>query len=63
MWRICENIPLDIKKESFCKTLDKLYQRSKAESKADFIHLTALLAEQSSPSGKHDSESVTNDEK
>ena len=33
-------------KAAFCQTLDKLYLRSKAESKAEFVHVAALLARQ-----------------
>ena len=31
-------------KAAFCHTLDKLYHRSKDESKADFVHVAGLLA-------------------
>lgn len=32
-------------KEAFCQILDKLYQRSKAESKAEFIHVAEIVAQ------------------
>ena len=32
-------------KETFCQILDKLYQRSKAESKAEFIHVAEIVAQ------------------
>lgn len=50
-------------KDTFCQTLDKLYQRSKTESKAGFIHLSQILEKHPAPSAKPDSESVTDDDK
>lgn len=49
-------------KESFCQTLDKLYQRSKKESKSDFIHVADLVAGQVNNHSSSASESVINDE-
>lgn len=46
-------------KAAFCKTLDKLYQRSKKESKADFIHMTEVIARHTGTSSLSPSESVT----
>lgn len=34
-------------KEAFCKTLEKLYHRTKEESKADFPHVTKAVSRQS----------------
>ena len=41
-WLLAE-LPQE-EKNSFCETLEKLYQRSKAESKAEFVHVAGLLA-------------------
>lgn len=49
-------------KDTFCKTLDKLYQRSKIESKSEFVHVAAAVSKQSQSSFGHDSESEKNNE-
>lgn len=49
-------------KESFCQTLDKLYQRSKAESKAGFIHIAEVVEHKSGKYREHSLESVTENE-
>lgn len=47
---------------AFCQTLDKLYQRSKAESKSEFVHVAEVIARQSEKYTRHDSESVKENE-
>ena len=47
---------------AFCQTLDKLYHRSKAESKADFVHVARLLAERTGPQAEQPPESVSEHE-
>lgn len=49
-------------KNTFCQTLDKLYQRSKTESKSEFVHVSEAIARQSKDCAGHDSESVTSNE-
>lgn len=49
-------------KTAFCNTLDKLYQRSKQESKAEFPHVTQIIALQTGTPVKEAIESVTDDE-
>ena len=49
-------------KAAFCQTLDKLYHRSKAESKADFVHVARLLAERTGPQAEQPPESVSEHE-
>lgn len=51
----------DDEKAAFCRTLEKLYQRSKSESKAEFVHVAQLLDESGSTAGRA-SESVTDSE-
>lgn len=58
---LLEELPED-EKDAFCKTLDKLYQRSKKESKSDFIHVAELVARQVDNHSESASESVTNNE-
>ena len=45
-------------KAAFCRTLDKLYHRSKAESKADFVHVASLLTARTGPQAEQPPESV-----
>lgn len=59
-WLLAE-LP-EAEKEAFCQTLDKLYRRSKAESKAEFIHVAKAVARQTDSRRKSGSESVTYDE-
>lgn len=42
--------------------LDKLYHRSKAESKADFVHVARLLAERTGLQAEQPPESVSEHE-
>lgn len=49
-------------KETFCQTLNKLYQRSKTESKAGFVHVAEVVAQQSKKRKEQISESVDRDE-
>ena len=53
----------DEEKDAFCITLDKLYQRSKTESKADFIHVSEIVATETVPHPDLSTESVNHDEK
>lgn len=48
-------------KETFCKTLEKLYQRSKEESKAEFIHVAEVVARQNRDITEKSLESVMHD--
>lgn len=59
-WLLAE-LP-EAEKEAFCRTLDKLYQRSKAESKSEFIHVADMVARQTDSRRQSESESVTYDE-
>ena len=43
-WLLAE-LPKE-EREAFCQTLDKLYQRSKKESKSDFVHVAGIIAAQ-----------------
>lgn len=45
-------------KDAFCKTLDKLYQRSKQERKAEFVHISQIIAQKT----EQPSKSVTDHE-
>lgn len=53
----------DEEKDAFCTTLDKLYQRSKKESKADFIHVSEIVANEAMVHSDPPSESVNHDGK
>lgn len=58
-WLLSELTPEE--KDSFCQTLDKLYQRSKTESKSDFIHVSRLVESRAESSNLHCSGNITDD--